>query len=239
MTIPYMAVQGGGFALTGIGKAIMALYGVASDINTFVDEHIKAMRNSDNATVAQSGRVLEGAKYGFGIGYIVPVAIITVGQVLLGNHLAAIGTVASAAVLANPVAMTCAAIGAIYYGWNALSATEQSALLRRLHVDLEVGVELIKSIISFVIAKTKELLSSENFKELKQFISEAAGTFGKTLGDVTRAIKDHVVGAVDTVVQTAVEAGQTMASAVDSIKQSTSAASESVISTLRKLPPKR
>lgn len=239
MTIPYMAVQGGGFALTVIGKAIMALYGVASNINTFVDEHIETMRNSDNATVAQSGRVLEGAKYGFGIGYIVPVAIIAVGQLLLGNHLAAIGTVASAAVLANPVAMTCAAIGAICYGWNALSATEQSALLQRLHADLEVGVELIKSIISFVIAKTKELLSSENFKELKQFISEAAAAFDKTLGDVTRSIKDHVVGAVDTVVRTTVEAGQTMASAVDSMKQSTTAAGESVISTLRKLPPKR
>jgi hypothetical protein len=68
-----------GFALTAMAKSIMALYGVVSDLNGFLNDHIEKMAASENATIARTGRVIQGAKFGFGIGYIVPVAVIAVG----------------------------------------------------------------------------------------------------------------------------------------------------------------
>ena len=47
--------------------------------------------------------------------------------------------------------MTCAAVGAILYGWNALSEQERNDILDRLSRGLEIGIELIKSIVIFVI----------------------------------------------------------------------------------------
>jgi hypothetical protein len=185
--------------LTGIAAAIEALYGVASDVNTFIDKHIDDMKNSSNTTISRSGRVLEGAKYGFGIGYIVPIAIIAIGQLILGNTFAAASTVASAAVLTNPIAMTCAALGALYYGWQALSEQEKNEIIDRVSNDLKIGAELIKAVVNFAITKSKELLSAENFKEIKEYVSSVAATFGKTLGDVSGAIRDHVTDAFETV----------------------------------------
>ena len=184
-----------GFAMNGIIAAIRSIYHIAGDINAFMDEHIEKMKLSENLTISRTGRVLEGAKFGFGIGYTVPITIIALGQLLLGSTLTAVKTVGSAAFLSNPIAMTCAAIGAVYYGWNALSEQEKVETIESLRKDLDVGAELIKSIVQFVISKTNELLSSENLKELKEFISEAAHAFGKTLSEVTGAIKDRIVDA--------------------------------------------
>ena len=78
-------VPGGGFALSGMVLAIKTLYGIAGAINEFIDDHIEKLKASDNPLIASTGRVLEGAKYGFGVGYVSSVAIIAVGQVLLGN----------------------------------------------------------------------------------------------------------------------------------------------------------
>jgi len=171
---------------------IKTLYSVSKSIDDFIDEHIEKMKEAQNPTVSRTGRVLEMAKYGFGIGYITPVIIIAGGQLILGNSLAAITTVATAATLSNPIAMTCAAIGAIYYGWNALSDQEKSEMLEKLSQGLEIGIELIKSVIRFVIDKTKEIWNSENLAEIKKNISSAAAVFGKTLGDVTHKISDVV-----------------------------------------------
>lgn len=252
MAIP-LAAAATGVTLTAMAKAILNLYGVASDINDFINEHIDKMKNSDNSTIARTGRVIEGAKFGFGIGYIVPVAIIAVGQLILGNQFAAVGAVASAAALSNPVAMTCAAVGAIFYGWNALSSREQNEILERLQEGLDLGVELLKSIITFVISKTKELLSAENIKEMKRFISEAANAFGKSLADVTGAIKDRVIGAVGAVVRTTAEASQTVKrttaeasqtlqrttrKASRSVKRTTLEAGQAVAKTLQRKPPR-
>lgn len=224
------------FALSTTSKAIMGLYGVASDVNDFIDKQIDKMKTSENPTISRTGRVIEGAKFGFGIGYVVPIAIIAVGQLILGNPLTA--AVGGAVVATNPVAMTCAAVGAIYYGWSALSGQEQGEILERLREDLEVGVELLRSIIGFVLAKTKELLSAENIKEMKAFISDAAATFGKTLSDVTGAIKDGVLGAVNTVARTTVEASSTVrqvaVGAGNTVKQAAFEASQTVVKTLRK-----
>lgn len=184
-----------GFPVNGLIAAIRSIYHIAGDINAFIDEHIEKMKRSDNTTVSRTGRVLEGAKYGFGIGYTVPITIIALGQLLLGFTVNAMTTIGSAAILSNPIAMTCAAIGAVYYGWNALTEQEKLETIESLRKELDVGVELIKSIVQFVISKTNELLSSENLKDLKEFISQAAQTFGKTLSEVTGAVKDKITDA--------------------------------------------
>jgi hypothetical protein len=101
-----------------ITTAIRGIYGIAGDLNDFLDRHLADLEASDNPTVARTGRVMMAVKSGFGIGYITSVVVIATGQLLLGNTLAAGAKVLTAATLTNPIAMTCAAIGAIYYGWN-------------------------------------------------------------------------------------------------------------------------
>lgn len=170
--------------------SIKALYGATESINDFLNEHIMEMQKSENPTISRTGRVLEMAKYGFGIGYITPVVVIAAGQLILGNSLSAVTTAATAVTLTNPIAMTCAAVGAIYYGWSALTDQEKNEMLETLSHGLEIGIEMIKSVIRFVIDKTKEFWNSENLSEIKNNISIAAEIFGKTLGDVTQNISD-------------------------------------------------
>lgn len=182
----------GGFAISVIASAVKGLYGMAIDVGEYIDKHIAEMKSSDNPTVSRTGRVLELAKLGFGLSYLSSVTIIAVGQYLLGNTLAAITTVATAATLSNPIAMTCAAIGAILYGWNALSDKEKSDILERLSSGLGIGIELIKSIVGFVIEKTKETLDAKVVKELKAFVAEKAALFGRSLSDVTHLTVDVI-----------------------------------------------
>ncbi|GAB3474524.1 hypothetical protein [Polaromonas eurypsychrophila] len=186
-------------ATNPIVAAISALYGFVRSIDQGLDQLLEKMKQSENSTVSRTASVIEGAKYGFGIGYVTSVIILAVGQLILGNPLAAVGAVASAAVLINPIAMTCGAIGAIYYGWQALDDDAKNAILSRLMEAFSIGAELIKAIISFVLVRTKDLLSSENLTEVKRFITEAASAFGNSLSDVTKAIKDTVVDTYETV----------------------------------------
>lgn len=201
MVVSMASVSGPNLALSAMARAIKALYGMAVDINEFLDRHIEDMKGSENPTISRAGRVLEMAKFGFGIGYITSVVVIAVGQLLLGNSLAAVGTavgtMATAATLTNPIAMTCGAIGAVYYGWGALTDVERNEILDKLSKGLEVGIELIKSIVHFVVDKTKELLNSKNFEEMKKYIGSAAAVFGKTLGDVTHKMTDVVSDSFD------------------------------------------
>ena len=182
-----------------IAAAISALYGFAQTIDQGLDQLLEKMKQSENSTVSRTASIIEGAKYGFGIGYVTPVIVIAVGQLILGNPLGAVGTVAGAAVLTNPIAMTCGAIGAIYYGWQALAEEDKNAILSRLMHAFNVGAELIKAMINFVLIRAKELLSSENLAEVKRFITEAASAFGSSLSDVTKAIKDTVIDTYETV----------------------------------------
>ena len=183
-------VGGAATGLSAVAAAIAGLYGIASDINGHLNRHIEDMKSSNNATVSKTGRVLEMAKYGFGLGYLSTVAVIAVGQFLLGNTLAAVTTVATAATFSNPIAMTCAAIGAIVYGWGALDDKERNDILDKLARGLEIGVELIKSIIAFVINTAKEVLDSKILKDLKTFIADKAALFGRSLSDVTHLTAD-------------------------------------------------
>lgn len=235
-------VHPAGFAINGIYAAIKAVYHIADDINTFINEHIEQMKASDNQTISRTGRILEGAKFGFGIGYTVPITIIALGQFLMGATKASLATLGTTATFSNPIAMTCAAVGAIYYGWNALSEQEKLETIERLRNDLDVGAELVKSIVHFVISKTKELLSSDNLRELKEFITASAKSFGRTLGDVTGAIKDRVVDTYHAATEVAGDARGIVinhaAEAFETVKAVTAEAGNSVANKLRKSPPK-
>ncbi len=95
--------------------------------------------------------------------------------------------------------MTCAAVGAIYYGWSALTDQEKDEIIEKLSKGLEIGIEMIKSVIRFVIDKTKELWNSENLSEIKGYISNAAKVFGKTLADVTHILSDKIFGGLSAI----------------------------------------
>lgn len=172
--------------------AIQSLYGITSAVNEYVNKHIDDMTKSDNPTIARTGKVLEGVKYGFGLGYITSFVVIATGQLLLGNSLAAISTVVTAATFANPIAMTCAATGAILYGWKALSDQERNEIIEKLCKGLDVGAELIKAIVNFVVENLGKIFDSENLNEIKKYISSAAKSFGKSLGDVTGKFTDKI-----------------------------------------------
>ncbi len=203
-----------------IVDAIKALYGVASAINEFIDKHIDDLKNHPNQTINATGRILEGAKIGFGIGYITPIILTATGQLLLGNNLQVVVTTAASGALSNPLAMTCAAIGAIYYGWQALTEDEKNAILDRLTHAFEVGAELIKSMIAFVISSLSSTFSKENITEFKNFIASAAANFGKTLSDITRDIKDKFFEVINRVGDAINDASTTVKEGAEKTKDS-------------------
>src|SRR4051794_21243985 len=73
-----------GFATSTLVSAIKAIYHVAEDFNDWIDRHIGELKRSDRPVVACTGRVLEAAKFGFGLGYIASTVLIASGQMLLG-----------------------------------------------------------------------------------------------------------------------------------------------------------
>jgi hypothetical protein len=214
-----------------IVDAIKALYGVATSVNAFIDEHIAKLKAHENETINATGRVLENAKAGFGIGYITPLILTATGQLLLGNQLNAAAILASGMTLSNPLAMTCGAIGAIYYGWQALSEEEKNSILARLTEAFEVGVELIKSMISFVISSLGSILSKEKLAEFKKFVASAAENFGKTLADITHDIKDKFFHVMDWV-------GNAWKEASTSVQEGAERTKDSVKETFEKMTKK-
>jgi len=195
--------------MSPVGAAVAGLYGIASvgvsaatsavgitvagavALNKFLNEHIEGMKESDNPTISRTGRIFEMAKFGFGIGWGTGIAIIAAGQLILGNNLfTSVVTVASSPI--NPVALTCAAMGAVYYGWNALSDEERTEILEKLSKGLDVGVAFITSIIEFVLNACRKVFSSENLEELKKIVGNCAAQFGKTLSSITHKLTDVV-----------------------------------------------
>ena len=239
-------IVAGPMAVSAVAQAVSALYGVTAGVataafqgvvvvNQFFDNHIEEMKRHENPTVARSGRVLDAAKYGFGIGYVTSVAIIATGQVILGNTLAAGGTFATAAVLANPIAATCAAMGAVIYGYSALSDVEREELLSKISSGLEIGIELIKSIIRFVVDTAKELLSKENIAELKKFIATVAESFGRTLGDVTRKMKDRIADGLDVIKEKSGDAADVLSEGFETLTANAGDAIDVVAESVGKL----
>jgi len=229
--------------MSGIAKSIKALYGTTAELYEYLDKHIQELKASDNPTIARTGRVVDAAKAGFGIGYVTPLAIIATGQFLLGNPLTGVATVAQGMTLTNPIAMTCAAVGAIYYGWGALSDVERNEILEKLSHGLQIGTELVKSIIRFVIDKTREFLSSDNLKEIRAFVSSAAAAFGKTLGDITKKITDVASDTFDVVRRSsgaaATKAADLASDAYDSVKEQAGKATNRVKKKFINSPPRK
>lgn len=210
MPAPSIALSGlpsfGDFAASPIVAAIKVMYRAAGQFNDWLDEHIEDLKRSDNPLIASTGRVLEGAKFGFGVGYVASTALIAVGQFLLGNTFAAVATVASAAVLSNPIAMTCAAIGAIYFGWKALTDKEREQILEHLAAGLTLGVELIRAVVEFAIRRSRELLDSSQLETAKTFIKAQAEAFGRTLYDVTKQLGDLASDSAEAITEKAGQA---------------------------------
>jgi hypothetical protein len=196
----------GEFTASPIVAAIKVMYRTAGQFNDWLDEHIEELKRSDNPLIASTGRVLEGAKFGFGVGYVASTALIAVGQYLLGNTFAAITTAASAAVLSNPIAMTCAAIGAIYFGWKALTDKEREQVLEHLAAGLTLGVEMIRAFVDFAIRRSRELLDPSQAEGAKKFIKAQAEAFGHTLYDVTKQIGDFASDSADSIAEKAGQA---------------------------------
>ena len=234
--LPMFGAEGFKIASSAMVAGIKTLYDISNDINEYLDDHIEQMKLSENPTVSRTGRIFEMAKYGFGMGYISSVIVISVGQLILGNTLAAVTTVATAATLTNPIAMTCAAVGAIYYGWSALSEQEKSEMLEKLSHGLEIGIEMIKSVIRFLIDKTHELWTSDNLEEIKKNISSAAAVFGKTLGDVTDKFVDKVADGLDTFKNTT---AKVMASTADLASEAYDVIKETGEKAVDRIKPKK
>jgi hypothetical protein len=223
---------GSSFVLGPIAEAIATAYSMGSAVNDFINKHIETLKASDNPTIVSTGRVLEGAKFGFGLGYVAPMVIIATGQLLLGNSftglIGATGTVMSAATFTNPIAMTCAAVGAIYFGWTALTESERNDILDKLSKGLNIGIELIKSFIVYVFEKFKEFSNSKQLAEFKDFIKTQAAVFGNTLYGVTKSIGDLVKGAAEKVSNIAVQAADSALTATKKAADVASQAAEKV-----------
>lgn len=200
--------------------AITALYQVAVDINEFLDGHIDEMKRNASATVRATGAVLEGAKFGFGVGYVAPLVLMSIGQLILGNPLAAGVTVLSGLALSNPIAMTCGATGAIFYGWKALSEEERNGIVNRVAEVFEIGVEFIKAVVGYLLNTLRSLISSEVMGEFKRFVTETANGFGRSFGDISRSIKDRLSETAASVAGVVERASDRTKGGVDSMAKS-------------------
>lgn len=187
-----LAFNVAGFAMTSMAKTVKSLYGATNSLNDFVNQHIAAMKASQEESIASVGRVLEGAKQGLFLGYAAPVVLIATGQLLLGNPLSAVGTVWSAATLSNPVSSTCAAIGAIWLGWEALSDLEKQALTDKLSQGFSLTVSVIQQVIAFALDLLKSTFGSKELAKLRAFVVEVAGTAGRSLYAITGKLKDLI-----------------------------------------------
>jgi hypothetical protein len=163
-------------------KTLSHLYGFASGTAKFAVEHIETLKQADSGVANRCGQVLEALNHGFGVGAESSLVLIGLGQSLLGNPLTGSVAVAGGA---NPIVMTCAAIGAIHYGWNAMSEKEREALLRTVSDAFAVGVELIRSIARFAVDTIKALMSAENIAELRRMVADVAAGFGTRLSEIT------------------------------------------------------
>lgn len=171
-------------------ERVLRSYGVSSNSDkyrqTFVAQHLDLLATSDNESVARSGYVLKRAQDGFGLGYKVPLAIIAIGQVMLGLDLA----VTAPFIAANPAAFTCASIGAVYYGYSALDENERQILHRKIGDAIDVGVELVRSIVEFCVATLKSLLSKETLSAMRDIVSDYAQQAGSSLAEITGKVSD-------------------------------------------------
>lgn len=170
-------------------EALQAIYGTASALNEFMNSHIAALRASDDATISRTGDLLAEAKSGFMIGCVTPVAIVAVGQMLLGNPLTA--AVSAVGMAVSPVA--CAAVGAIWMGWRALKPGEQARILETVKIGLGLSITVVTSVIEFVSRQAQALFGRPQIVVLREMVRTEAASFGRTLAQVTGSAYDTVL----------------------------------------------
>jgi hypothetical protein len=199
-------------AATVMGKALSKSYGAGQgkSADSFFESHIDGMKASSNPTIERTGRVLEAVKVGFGVGYLASVVTIATGQLILGSTLDAVVTVGSAATLTNPVAATCAAVGAIFYGYHALSNDEKQALIETVSRGFEIGIEVVRAIIRFCIENLRQLLSDDNLKDAAESFG---GTWAAVTGAITDAMSEKITDATILVGEVSATAGRTVTAA--------------------------
>lgn len=171
--------------------ALRSIYGAASALNEAMESHIAGLRASDDSTIARTGDLLAQAKTGFMIGYATPVAIIAVGQLLLGNPLTA--AVSTVSMVTSPVAITCAAVGAIWMGWRALKPAEQARILEIVQAGLALSVTVIASVVDFVVRQAQALFAKPQLAALREMVREEAATFGKSFAQITGSAVDAII----------------------------------------------
>ncbi len=170
-------------------RAVGASYGVSSGVAAFFQEHVSELRQSENPVAARCGEVLRLVGEGWQAGLATAPIVVGIGQRILGNPLApAVVSIGST----NPVAQKCGAIGAIYYGWSALSDAEKRMALDGVSRLFDVGVEFVRGIVDFTISTLKSLLNKENLAALRYYVAEAANIFGRTFADVTGKLSDRL-----------------------------------------------
>jgi hypothetical protein len=229
MLIPALKVAS--LAAKGTVLATNTLAAAVAEANETTDAMIDKLKSSENLTVNRVGRVLEGTKFGFLLGYLTPSILTAVGVTLTtGNLLSAVA--GGIAVLGNPVAGVCAAVGAVYFGWKALSDKERKVVLDQVCEFLLVGVEQIKAVINFALNLMSDLLTSDNFKEIKATVAEAASVAGRNIADITHSIKDKAFKAAQTISDTASSVSEAATSAAgnaaDTVKDKATGAAQVV-----------
>ena len=104
--------------------ALRVTYGMGNNVHDFIEGHVAELKGSSDPAISRTGRILETAQREFGIGSITPLIIIATGNLLLGNPLQELDYIATSSFNAN--LMSCAAIGAIYYGWRTLHSRRET-----------------------------------------------------------------------------------------------------------------
>ena len=214
-------------ALAAAGHAVSGVAAAVAQANELTDSMIETLKANDNLTINRVGRVLEGTKFGFLMGYVTPSILTAVGICLTtGDLLTATG--ASIAVLGNPVAGTCAAVGAVFFGWKALNDNEREEILNQVGKFLNVGWEQIKAVIEFAIKLMKDLFTADNIQEIKETVAEAAAAVGRHISDITKSVSDKVAKVAASVCNTASAAANAVSGAASSTTAAVSSAAGGV-----------
>ena len=189
-------------ALAAAGHAVSGVAAAVQQANDLTDSMIETLKANDNLTINRVGRVLEGTKFGFLMGYITPSILTAVGICLTTGDLM-MATGGSIAVLGNPVAGTCAAVGAVFFGWKALNDNEREEILNQVGKFLNVGWEQIKAVVEFAIKLMKDLFTADNIQEIKEAVADAASAVGRHVSDITKSLGDRLAKLGDSISNTA------------------------------------
>ena len=203
-------------ALAAAGHAVSGIAAAVKEANDLTDSMIANLKANENLTINRVGRVLEGVKFGFLLGYVSPSILTAVGVCLTTGSLT-MATGAGIAMIANPVAGVSAAVGAVFFGWKALSDREREDVISQVGDFLKVGVEQIKAVVEFAIKLMKDLFTADNIQEIKETVAEAAATVGRHISDITKSLGDKIS-----------KVGQSIANTATSFSDSTKSAGRKV-----------